>query len=118
MQFGYKHTSSKQKFFDNFIHFKRIFSNIIKIVDHYLIEFLDFFLTQAAHFDKCINLFSLVFLMLEFLFPVFLTTDSQQKFINNFICFKLITSNIIKIFDYYLILFKMGVREVAKSLPC
>ena len=42
MQFGHNLVSSQQKIVNDFIYFKLIISNIIKIVEHYLMEILIF----------------------------------------------------------------------------
>ena len=51
---------------------------MIKIVEFLFLIKVDFFLLQAAQFDKSINLFCLIFLTLEFLFTVYFLTLTQQ----------------------------------------
>ena len=42
MQFRHKLVTVQKQFFNDFIHFKLIISNIIKIVEYYLMEFSTF----------------------------------------------------------------------------
>ena len=58
-----------------------IFELIIKIVEFFFFfKKINFFLPQIAQFDKNINLFCLVFLMLEFSFAAFFFTTEAIGF--------------------------------------
>ena len=82
MQFRHKIVSSQLKFVNDFIHFKLIISNIVKIVAYYLMEFFIFnkpwgFFTAIItvsykHYPIC-----LVFLTLELSFALFFLQLTQ-----------------------------------------
>ena len=82
MKFMHTFVSSQQKFVNGFIHFKLIVSNVIKIVECCLIEFLifnesGFFCHKQQKLIKILIFFFLVFLTFEFLVTcIFLATDA------------------------------------------
>ena len=71
MQIWHKFVSCQEKFVNDFIRIKLIFPNVIKMGCSLFLIKVDFYLLQIAQFDKCINLFCLVFLTLEFSFAVY-----------------------------------------------